>query len=74
MGQNKKSHPFKLYSLVTQYLLNILVLTIGGYLLGRYVIVKTALWGGIFAVIGALSGIILFIMEMLKLGKNDERD
>ena len=72
LGQNKKN-PFSLYALVSQYILTILVLTVGGYLLGHYVI-EADLWAGILAVIGALSGIIIFVMEMLKLGKEDKRD
>jgi len=52
----------------------LLVLTIGGYLLGKYVIIKTTIAGGIFATFGAISGIIIFIMEMLKLGKDDKQD
>ena len=50
----------------------ILVLTIGGFLLGRYVIVKTILSGGICATIGALVGIIYFIIQLLYLGKENE--
>ncbi len=72
LAQNKKRNPFSLYALVSQYLLTILVLTIGGYLIGRYLILKTAIWGGVFAVIGGLCGIIIFIMEMLKLGKENK--
>ena len=74
LARNKKKNPFSLYALVSQYLLTILVLTIGGYLLGRYIIGDDVLWGGILATVGAICGIIIFIMEMLKLGKEDERD
>jgi hypothetical protein len=51
----------------------ILVLTVGGYLLGRYVVVKSSLCGGIFATIGAIAGIILFIMQLLNIGKMNEK-
>ena len=71
MAQNKKT-TFQLYALVSQYLIMLLVLTIGGYLLGRYVIIKTVLSGGIIATIGAIAGIIMFILEMLRLGHEEK--
>ena len=70
MAQNKV---FKLYALVSQYLFLILVLTVGGYLLGRYVLVKTAFFGGILATVGAITGIITFIMQMIEIGKMYEK-
>ena len=70
LEQNKV---FKLYALVSQYLFLILVLTVGGYLLGRYVVIKTSLCGGIFATIGVIAGIILFIMQLLNIGKMNEK-
>ena len=70
MAQNKA---FKLYALVSQYMFLILVLTVGGYLLGRYVIVKTTLCGGVLATIGAISGIIVFIMQLIEIGKMYEK-
>ncbi len=69
----ERNKVFKLYSLVSQYLFLILVLTIGGYLLGRYVIVKSSLSGGIFATVGAIVGIILFIMQLIEIGKEYEK-
>ena len=72
MAQNKKS-PIALYALVTQHLVTILVLTIGGYLLGRYLIFKTAMSGGIFATIGAIVGIIYFVVQLLYLGKEHDK-
>ena len=51
----------------------ILVLTVGGYLLGRYVVVKTTLSGGVLATIGAISGIIVFIMQLIEIGKMYEK-
>lgn len=74
MEQNKNRKLFILYAYVSQLLIMLLVLTIGGYLLGKYVIIKTTIAGGIFATFGAISGIIIFIMEMLKLGKDDKQD
>ena len=71
MAQNKKS-PIAFYALVSQYIIMILVLTIGGFLLGRYVIVKTILSGGICATIGAFVLIIYFIIQLLYLGKENE--
>ena len=71
LAQNKKT-TFQLYALVSQYLIMLLVLTIGGYLLGRYVIIKTVLSGGIIATIGAIAGIIMFILEMLRLGHEEK--
>ena len=71
LGQNKT---FKLYALVSQYLFLILILTVGGFLLGRYVIIKSVFSGGIIATIGAISGIVLFILELIKIGvKNEKR-
>lgn len=69
MEQNK----FKLYALVSQYLFLILFLTVGGYLLGRYVVIKTVLFGGVLATVGALFGIIIFIVQLIEIGKKDER-
>lgn len=69
MGQNNS---FKLYALVTQYIFLILVLTIGAFLLGRYVVFKSVLAGGILATIGALFGIIIFVIELIKIGKTYE--
>lgn len=65
LEQNKT---FRLYALVSQYLFLILFLTVGGFLLGRYVIFRTVLSGGVIATIGAISGIILFILEMINIG------
>ena len=71
LAQNKNKG-FRLYALVTQYIFLILVLTIGFFLLGRYVIFQTVLSGGIFATIGAIIGIITFVIELIKIGKTYE--
>ena len=71
LAQNKSS--FKLYSLVSQYLMMILFLTVGGFLLGRYVFFKTLIAGGIIATIGSITGIILFIINMIEIGKMYEK-
>ena len=70
LGQNKV---FKLYALVSQYLFLILFLTVGGYLLGKFVIVKTELFGGVFATVGAICGIVLFILQLINIGKEHEK-
>lgn len=70
LAQNKS---FKLYALVSQYLFLILVLTVGGYLLGRYVFFKTTLFGGILATVGAIVGIITFIIQLIEIGKMYEK-
>ena len=70
LGQNKT---FKLYAIVSQYLFMVLFLTVGGYLLGRYVFFKTELFGGIFATVGAIFGIIMFILQMINIGKEYEK-
>ena len=54
-------------------MLSILFLTVGGFLLGRYVFFKTLIAGGIMATVGAISGIILFIIKMIEIGKIYER-
>ena len=69
LAQNNDIKSFKLYAIVTQYLIMVACLTIGGYLLGRYVIFKTSLAGGIIATFGAIFGIIYFVMGLLKIGK-----
>ena len=69
MAQNNDIKSFKLYAIVTQYLIMVACLTIGGYLLGRYVIFKTSLAGGIIATIGAICGIIYFVIGLLNIGK-----
>jgi hypothetical protein len=70
LAQNKYNG-FKLYALVTQYLMMIAVLTIGGYLLGRYVFFKTTLAGGVIATIGATTGIVTFVIGLLRIGKEN---
>lgn len=70
MAQNNKG--FKLYALVSQYIFSILVITIGFYLLGKFVVFKTDLAGGIMACIGAIIGIILFIYQLIEIGKTNE--
>lgn len=47
---------------------------LGGYLLGKYVFFKTTIAAGIMATIGALSGIIYFIMQIIRLGKKEEKE
>ena len=69
----ERNKSFRLYALVSQYMLSILFLTVGGFLLGRYVFFKTLIAGGIMATIGAISGIILFIINMIEIGKIYER-
>jgi hypothetical protein len=49
----------------------IAVLTIGGFLLGRFVFFKTILAGGIMATIGAILGIIIFVAGLLRIGKEN---
>jgi hypothetical protein len=49
----------------------IAVLTIGGFLLGRYVLFKTSLAGGVIATIGAISGIVIFVVGLLRIGKEN---
>ena len=70
MAQNKYNS-FKLYAIVSQYLIMIAVLTIGGFLLGRYVIFRTSLAGGVIATIGAISGIVIFVVGLLRIGKEN---
>lgn len=69
----EQNNSFKLYALVTQYLFLVLVLTVGGYLLGRYVFFKTTIAGGIMATVGSILGIILFVYNMIKIGKMYEK-
>ena len=69
----ERNNAFKLYAVVSQYLFLILVLTVGGYLLGKYVFFKTALFGGVFATVGALCGIVIFILQLINIGKEHER-
>ena len=71
LAQNKYT-ALQLYALVTQYILVIATMTIGGYLLGRYVLVKTVICGGIIATVGAIFGIVFFIYQLLKIGKINE--
>jgi len=61
-----------MYAFVTQLLLLIVALAVGGYLLGRYVIIKTAVAGGIMGIIGAIGGIVYFIVEMIRIDHDKE--
>ena len=58
---------FRLYAVVSQLFISTIVLVVGGYLLGRYVIFKTAIAGGIMASIGAVIGITYFVWELIKI-------
>ena len=69
----ERNNAFKLYAVVSQYLFLILVLTVGGYLIGKYVFFKTELFGGVFATVGAISGIVIFILQLINIGKKHER-
>ena len=59
-----------LYAVVTQGLISLLVLTGGGFLLGKLIEKNTenegSLLSGFFAIIGAILGLIYFIMSILK--------
>ena len=59
-----------LYAVVTQGLISLLVLTGGGFLLGKLIEKNTkneeSLLSGFFAIIGAIIGLIYFIMSVLK--------
>ena len=66
----KPNSGFKMYALVSQMIIMIITLAVGGYLLGRYVIIKTTIAGGIMGIIGALIGIVYFIRELMRLDKN----
>ncbi len=66
----KQTSGFKMYALVTQMLIMIVVLTVGGYLLGRYLLFKTVIAGGICGIVGALMGITYFIRELIKIDKD----
>ena len=65
-----------LYALVTQGLIGLLVLTGGGYLLGRVIDSKTEashpLLPGFIAVFGAIIGLTNFIVIVLREGKKIE--
>ena len=60
MEQNNRK-AFQTYAVVTQLIIGVIVLTGGGYLLGKYVIFKTTLAGGIMALIGAILGTLYFV-------------
>ena len=70
----KPRQAFKMYAIVTQLLIMIGALTIGGYLLGRYAIGKTVIYGGIFAIIGSLVGITYFIVSIIRIDRNKKQD
>ena len=61
---NRKA--FQTYAVVTQLIIGVIVLTGGGYLLGKYVIFKTTLAGGIMALIGAILGTLYFVWELIR--------
>ena len=64
---------FQMYAIVTQLLLMIFVMTAGFYLIGRYLIFKTILAGGIMATIGAILGIIYFVYMIMRFNKHETK-
>lgn len=68
--EQNKYKGFKLYAYVSQLLLVILTMTVIGYLLGRYLIIKTTIAAGIFALIGAVFGILYFIWGLIRIEKS----
>ena len=70
--ERNRKFSLKIYALVSQLVVMLVVMTLGGYLLGRYVFFKTAVAAGIFATIGAIGGIIYFIYQVISIGKKEE--
>lgn len=56
----------KVYAIVTQGFIIMLVLAGIGFLIG-YFLIKSNIWAGVLAVIGALLGVMIFIQTALKL-------
>lgn len=70
----KKSNYATIYAVVTQGFFTMLVLCGIGFLIGHYLI-KSNIWAGVLAVIGALIGLVIFLemLYKLKLGGDDHK-
>lgn len=58
----------KIYSVVSQCLIQMFVLMYLGYKIGADWVIKDGNWGAILCVIGAILGIILMICTVMKAG------
>ena len=63
----------KLYAIVTQGFIQTLILAFLGYMLGAKWWLKEAVWGGVFAILGAIIGIVFLVITLLKVGKTDDK-
>lgn len=61
----------KIYAVVTQGIFSIIILLGLGYFIG-YKIDKDSMWPGILAVVGAILGLISFIVLVLRIGADDK--
>ena len=57
----------KMYVIVSQGIMNIIVLTLLGFLTAKWMNLS-GVWIGIISALGAILGIIIFIMYILKMG------
>lgn len=61
----------KLYALVVQLFVQLLVVTFGGYYLTKWLTKNHPIWPGIVAVICALMSLVYFIIIIMKQGEKD---
>ncbi len=69
----KLSKYAKYYALATQGIITMVVLLFAGYILGKK-INADSFWPGLLAAVGALCGLVSFIMMLLKLLKEEEKN
>ncbi len=62
----------KYYAVGTQGIISIVALLLLGYFIG-YKIDKSSIWPGVLASIGAICGLISFIVTILKVLKEEEK-
>lgn len=62
----------KYYAIATQGIVSMIVLLLAGFFIGR-AIDKDSIWPGILAAIGAIIGLILFIITLLKLMNEEDK-
>lgn len=63
----------KVYAIVTQGILMMIILAFSGFFLGRFIDKNSFTYAGIFSVVGIIIGLIILVTLLLKTGGDDNR-
>ena len=61
------------YALATQGIFSMIIFAVGGYCLG-YFLINSVLWGIIFAIIGLILGLFMFVGNLMYILKKAEEE